>query len=95
MTGPEWKVPLCYTRTELADFVEAIKTGRSGRLNFAEYSEGGDAYAIAKAGGAKNLWFNRLRVVDDPQYARDIAEILLVWADRATSIEQPDTTKEH
>jgi hypothetical protein len=23
MTGPEWKVPLCYTRTELAGFVEA------------------------------------------------------------------------
>lgn len=82
MTEQEWKVPLRYTRTELADFIEAIKAGHSGRLVFAQRSEGGDTYAIAKSDGARNLWFNGLRVVDDPQYARDLAEVLLAWAER-------------
>ena len=80
-TNAEWKVPLNYTREELADFLEAIRTGQHGRLVFAEHSEGGDTYAIAKSSGARNLWFNRLRVVDEPQYARDLAEILLAWAE--------------
>jgi hypothetical protein len=82
MTDQDWTVPLRYTRTEIADFIEAVKAGRHGRLVFAQRSEGGDTYAIAKSSGARNLWFNRLRVVDDPQYARDLAEILLAWADR-------------
>lgn len=85
MTDQGWTVPLRYTRTEIADFIEAVKAGHSGRLVFAHRSEGGDTYAIAKSDGARNLWFNGLRVVDDPQYARDVADILLAWAERKES----------
>jgi predicted DNA-binding transcriptional regulator AlpA len=81
VTDAEWRVPLKYTRQELAALLDGIEAGRYARMDIADNPAGGDTYVIAQGRG-KSIRFNRLRVVDDPQYARDLAAVLLAWADR-------------
>jgi hypothetical protein len=77
----DWRVPLKYTRQELADLLDKVEAGQYARMLIADYPDGGDNYVIVQARG-RSIRFNRLRVVDDPQYARDLAAVLLAWADR-------------
>jgi hypothetical protein len=80
-------VPLKYTRADLAALLESAEAGRYARMSIADYPDGGDTCVIVQGRG-KSIRFNRLRVVNDPQYARDLASVLLAWADRET--EFPD-----
>lgn len=80
-SGSDWRVPLKYTREDLAALLGKIQEGRHGRMSIADYPEGGNTYVIVGERG-RSVRFNRLRVVDDPQYARDLAAVLLAWADR-------------
>jgi predicted DNA-binding transcriptional regulator AlpA len=77
----DWRVPLKYTRQELADLLGKVEAGQYARMLIADYPDGGDNYVIVQGRG-RSIRFNRLRVVDDPQYARDLAAVLLAWADR-------------
>jgi predicted DNA-binding transcriptional regulator AlpA len=77
----DWRVPLKYTRQDLAALLESTEAGQYARMLIADYPDGGDAYVIVQGRG-KSIRFNRLRVVDDTQYARDLAAVLLAWADR-------------
>jgi predicted DNA-binding transcriptional regulator AlpA len=77
----DWRVPLKYTRQDLDALLESIEAGRYARMVIADHPEGGDTYVVAQGRG-KSIRFNRLRVVDSPQYARDLAAVLLAWADR-------------
>ena len=77
----DWRVPLKYTRQDLAVLLESVEAGHYARMSIADYPTGGDAYVIVQGRG-QSIRFNRLRVVDDPQYARDLAAVLLAWADR-------------
>lgn len=76
-----WRVPLKYTRQDLAALLESVEAGHYARMGIADYPTGGDAYVIVQGRG-RSIRFNRLRIVDDPQYARDLAAVLLAWADR-------------
>lgn len=78
----EWRVPLKYTREEFADLLHKVEAGRYARMLIADYPDGGDTYVIVRSTDSRSIRFNRLRVVDDPQYARDLAAVLLAWADR-------------
>lgn len=82
----DWRVPLKYTRQDLAALLESTQAGQYARMSIADYPTGGDAYVIVQGRG-KSIRFNRLRVVDDTQYARDLAAVLLAWADREESEE--------
>lgn len=75
------RIPLDYTREEFDELLARVKAGRYGRMLIAGYDEGGDSYVIAQQAGG-SLRFNRLRVVDDPQHARNLAALLTAWADR-------------
>lgn len=76
------RVPLKYTGEELADLLDKVEAGQYARMLIADYPDGGDTYVIVQGTGSRSIRFNRLRVVDDPQYARDLAAVLLAWADR-------------
>jgi hypothetical protein len=76
-----WRVPLKYTREELADLLDKVEAGQYAYMLIADSPAGGDAY-VAVQGRGQSIRFNRLRVVDDPQYARDLAAVLLAWAER-------------
>jgi hypothetical protein len=75
------RIPLDYTPEEFEKLLACVKAGQYGRMVIAEHDEGGDSYVIAQQTG-RSLRFNRLRVVDDPQHARNLAALLLAWADR-------------
>jgi predicted DNA-binding transcriptional regulator AlpA len=77
----DWRVPLKYTRQDFAALLASTEAGQYARMSIADYPSGGDAYVIVQGRG-QSIRFNRLRVVDDPQYARDLAAVLLAWADR-------------
>ena len=77
----DWRVPLKYTRQDLAALLASTEAGQYARMSIADYPSGGDAYVIVQGRG-QSIRFNRLRVVDDPQYARDLAAVLLAWAER-------------
>jgi predicted DNA-binding transcriptional regulator AlpA len=81
-SADDWRVPLRYTREELADLLDKVEAGQYARMLIADYPDGGDTYVIVQSTGSRSIRFNRLRVVDDPQYARDLAAVLLAWADR-------------
>lgn len=75
------RIPLDYTPEEFEELLTHVKAGRYGRMLIAKHDEGGDSYVIAQQTG-RSLRFNRLRVVDDPQHARNLAALLTAWADR-------------
>lgn len=78
----EWRVPLKYTREEFADLLHKVEAGQYARMLIADYPDGGDTCVIVRSTDSRSIRFNRLRVVDDPQHARDLAAVLLAWADR-------------
>lgn len=81
VTDVDWRVPLKYTRQDFAALLESVEAGHYARMGIADYPTGGDTYVIVQGRG-QSIRFNRLRIVDDPQYARDLAAVLLAWADR-------------
>lgn len=89
-----WRVPLRYTREELADLLGKVAMGQYARMLIADYPDGGDTYVIVQSSDSRSIRFNRLRIVDDPQYARDLAAVLLAWADREEQCRMADETPE-
>ncbi len=75
------RIPLDYTPEDFEELLACVKAGRYSRMLIASYDEGGDSYVIAQQTG-RSLRFNRLRVVDDPRHARNLAALLTAWADR-------------